>query len=142
MVCIPAPAVAGLNIPALTPVPLYVPPAGAPPVSAKAGALMQIAELAGQVTVGAAFTVMTKVQVLVQPVDREGVGDGVHAHASSSRIKYACAYACARVRTTAGGRLPVKAKAGSETVTAEFAGQVTTGKALTVMTKVQLPPLV
>ena len=65
----PTPAVAGLNMPALTPGPLYVPPVGVPPVNVKAGALRQTEELAGQLTVGNGFTVMVNVQLLLQPVD-------------------------------------------------------------------------
>ena len=59
----PTPAVAGLNMPALTPVPVYVPPPGEPPVKAKAGSETVAAEFAGQVTTGKALTVMTKVQL-------------------------------------------------------------------------------
>ena len=54
-------------MPPLTPVPLYVPPVGEPPLSANDAALIHTDELAGQVTVGSAFTVMVKVQLLLQP---------------------------------------------------------------------------
>ena len=57
MVCVPTPAVAGSNMPALTPVPLYVPPAGVPPVSVNAAVLIQTDELAGQFTTGNGFIV-------------------------------------------------------------------------------------
>ena len=63
----PTPAVAGLKLLPLTPVPLYVPLAGLPPVNEYAGAFIQTDELAGQLTVGSAFTVIVNVHVLVQP---------------------------------------------------------------------------
>ena len=64
----PAPAAEGLKLPALTPVPLYVPPVGDPPNKANEAALIHTDELAGQVTAGNAFTVMVNVQLLLQPV--------------------------------------------------------------------------
>ena len=64
----PDPADAGLKLPALTPVPLYVPPVGEPPVNVNAAALIHTDKLDGQVTTGNAFTVMVKVQLPVQPV--------------------------------------------------------------------------
>ena len=64
----PVPATEGLKMPPLTPVPLYVPPVGEPPLSANEVALIHTDELDGQVTTGNAFTVMVKVQLLVQPV--------------------------------------------------------------------------
>ena len=67
MVCVPTPAVAGLNTPIETPVPLYVPPVGEPPPSVIVAPLRQTSMFAGQVTVGNAFTVMMNVQVFVQP---------------------------------------------------------------------------
>ena len=66
--CVPTPAVAGLKFPPLTPVPLYVPPAGLPPVSAKGAVFVQAEEFEGQVTVGGAVTVMVNVQLLLQPL--------------------------------------------------------------------------
>ena len=55
----PTPAVAGLNWPPLTPVPLYVPPAGDPPVSVNAASVEHTAVNADKVTVGNGFTVTT-----------------------------------------------------------------------------------
>ena len=67
MECTPTPATAGLKLPPLTPVPLYVPPAGLPPLSAKAASeVVMPVMLPGQVTVGSGFTVMVKEQLLVQ----------------------------------------------------------------------------
>ena len=66
IVCVPAPAVAGLNWPPLTPVPLYVPPAGLPPVNANAGASMHTELFDGQLTTGNAYTVIVYVQEAVQ----------------------------------------------------------------------------
>ena len=68
IVCDPTPAVAGVNRPPLTPVPLYEPPVGVPPVNAKAAALIHTVELAGQLTVGNGFTVIVNVQLLLHPV--------------------------------------------------------------------------
>ena len=68
MVCVPAPAAAGLNWPPLTPGPLYVPPVGVPPINVKAVALTHTVEFAGQLTVGNGFTVIVNVQLLLQPV--------------------------------------------------------------------------
>ncbi len=51
MVEVPTPAMAGLNVFALTPVPVYVPPAGAPPVRSKGASYKQTAMFSGQVTV-------------------------------------------------------------------------------------------
>ena len=53
---VPTPATAGLNCPPLTPVPLYVPPAGRPPVSAKAGMVLHTALSEASVTTGNGFT--------------------------------------------------------------------------------------
>ena len=52
MVCVPTPAVAGLNCPEATPVPEYVPPAGIPPVNSKATASEHTVGKADKVTVG------------------------------------------------------------------------------------------
>jgi hypothetical protein len=59
--------VAGLKLPALTPVPLYVPPTGVAPLSANGTALIHTDEFAGQLTTGNEFTVIVNVQVFVQP---------------------------------------------------------------------------
>ena len=59
----PTPAVAGLKFPALTPVPLYVPPAGKPPVNAYGAVFTQVDELDGQVTVGGVFTITVTVEL-------------------------------------------------------------------------------
>jgi hypothetical protein len=59
--------VAGLKLPELTPVPLYVPPNGVAPLSAKGIALIHTDEFAKQLTTGNEFTVMVNVQVFVQP---------------------------------------------------------------------------
>ena len=67
IVCVPTPAVAGLKFPPLTPGPLYVPPVGVPPVSAKGAVLVHVEEFDGQVAVGGALTVIVNVQLLVQP---------------------------------------------------------------------------
>ena len=56
-------------MPPLTPVPLYVPVPGLPPVSAKGAALLHTEKLAGQLTAGAAVTFIVNVQVDVQPPD-------------------------------------------------------------------------
>ena len=63
----PTPAGAGLKLLSLTPVPLYVPPAGLPPVNEYAEAFMQTDELAGQLTVGKALIVRCSVAVESQP---------------------------------------------------------------------------
>ena len=68
IVCDPTPAVAGLNWPLLTPIPLYEPPVGVPPVNAKTAASIHTDELAGQLTVGNGFTVIVNVQLLLHPV--------------------------------------------------------------------------
>ena len=69
IVCMPVPAAVGLNTPAaFTPGPLYVPPAGDPPVNVNAAALIHTEELAGQVTTCVDVTVIVNVQLLVQPV--------------------------------------------------------------------------
>ena len=60
MVCWPTPAVAGSNIPFVTPGPLYTPPAGEPPVSAN-GALLRHAEPSVSVTTGIELTVIVDV---------------------------------------------------------------------------------
>ena len=57
MVDVPTPAVAGLNCPPLTPVPLYVPPAGEPPDKVKAASVLHTAVNGLSVTVGNGFTV-------------------------------------------------------------------------------------
>ena len=58
IICDPVPAVAGENDPAVTPVPVYVPPAGEPPVKAKSAASTHTSAKAVRVTVGSALTVM------------------------------------------------------------------------------------
>jgi hypothetical protein len=55
-------------LPAATPVPLYVPPAGVPPASAKGASVAQTAASALCVTVGKALTVLVIPEVVaVQP---------------------------------------------------------------------------
>ena len=49
--CDPIPAIDGSNMPPLTPWPLYVPPAGDPPVNVNASVLIHTVKLAGQVTI-------------------------------------------------------------------------------------------
>jgi hypothetical protein len=68
IVCTPSPAAAGSKLPALTPLPLYTPPNGVPPVSAKAGASNRIVWSDGQVTVGIRgfVTVTVKVHLAVR----------------------------------------------------------------------------
>ena len=56
MIFTPVPAATGLNIFPLTPEPLYMPPAGVPPVSANGAASIQTDELDGQVTTGKGTT--------------------------------------------------------------------------------------
>jgi hypothetical protein len=53
-------------MPPATPGPLYVPPAGNPPVRVKAGVFRQTVRFAGQVITGKAFTVITNVQLFEQ----------------------------------------------------------------------------
>ena len=67
MVCMPTPAAVGLNIPPLTPAPLYVPPEGIPPVRANADVFTHTDWLAGQLISGGAFTATTFVHDDVQP---------------------------------------------------------------------------
>ena len=66
MVCVPVPAVAGLKLPAVTPVPEYVPPAGKPPERAKSAASTHTFANAASVTTGKAFTVIVLVAELTQ----------------------------------------------------------------------------
>ncbi len=68
MVRVPTPAAEGLKFPALTPIPLYVPPAGDPPVNAKVGVFKQTELFDGQVRLVVPFTVIWNVQVTVQPL--------------------------------------------------------------------------
>ena len=137
IVCVPAPAVAGLNWPALTPVPLYVPPVGEPPVNANAGASIHTEVLDGQLTTGSGFTVIVYVQAAVQLF----------------ALVYKYVIVCAPAPAVAGlnwpaltpvplyvppmGEPPVRAKAGASIHTDVFAGQVTTGSGLTVIVYVQ-----
>ena len=69
MVCVPAPAVAGLKIPPLTPVPEYVPPAGEPPVRVKAGASIQISFTGLWLTEGSELMTILRGEVSWQPVE-------------------------------------------------------------------------
>ena len=64
--CVPTPAVAGLNVVPLTPGPLNVPPAGVP-VNVIADALTQSAGYVPALTTGNAFTVMVVVAVFEHP---------------------------------------------------------------------------
>ena len=63
---VPAPAVAGEKLPPDTPVPEYVPPAGAPPERAKSAASTHTGDKAAKVTTGSALTVMVCVVEFVQ----------------------------------------------------------------------------
>ena len=65
---VPAPAVAGLNMPPLTPVPLYVPPTGNPPVKVNELALIHTLGNVANVTVGNGFTVIDDVALDVHPL--------------------------------------------------------------------------
>ena len=68
IVCVPAPAVAGLNVFDETPVPVYVPPPGLPPVNGNAAVFVQMpVMLPGQVTTVGDVTVIVKLQVEVHP---------------------------------------------------------------------------
>ena len=67
MVCVPTPADKGSKLLAETPGPVKVPPAGLPPVRAKAGSLRQTAVNPARLTTGRSCTV-TAVVVLEQPV--------------------------------------------------------------------------
>ena len=67
MVCVPAPAVAGLNVLPVTPGPEKVPPAGVP-LNAIGAALMHIAGYVPGLTTGNAFTVIVVVAVFEQPL--------------------------------------------------------------------------
>ena len=62
----PTPAVAGLKFPALTPIPLYVPPVGFPPVNANGDVFKHVDEFVGQVTEGNELFVSTTSSVEVQ----------------------------------------------------------------------------
>jgi hypothetical protein len=62
IVCVPT---VGSNFPALTPVPLYTPPVGEPPVSVCNPALLHTALGVEKVTVGAVDTVTTAVPLTV-----------------------------------------------------------------------------
>jgi hypothetical protein len=62
IVCVPT---VGSNFPALTPVPLYTPPVGEPPVSVCNPALLHTALGVVKVTVGAVDTVTTAVPLTV-----------------------------------------------------------------------------
>ena len=66
IVWVPTPAMAGLKLPALTPVPEYVPPAGSPPVKVKAAEFTQTVVKELNVTVGVELTVRVDVAALVQ----------------------------------------------------------------------------
>jgi hypothetical protein len=58
-----------LKLPALTPAPLYIPPLGLPPVSAKGGVFRQVLELPGQLGAGGkSLTVTLTSSVLEQPL--------------------------------------------------------------------------
>lgn len=62
----PTPAVAGLNWPPLTPGPLYVPPAGEPPVNANAAVFIHTLLKAVSVAVGVSVTLIVLCAILVQ----------------------------------------------------------------------------
>ena len=66
MVCVPTPAVAGLNVVPVTPGPEKVPPAGVP-ASVIGEPLTQTAGYVPALTTGNAFTVIVVVAVFVQP---------------------------------------------------------------------------
>ena len=69
MVCVPTPATLALKFVPLTPVPLYVPPAGEPPLKVYVVELTHCAvRVPGKVTVGKALTVIVLVAVLVHPL--------------------------------------------------------------------------
>src|ERR1041385_7596800 len=65
MFCVP---VIGSNIPPLTPVPLYVPPAGDPPLSVTIPPLSQTGDKEENVTVGAVFTGKVCVALPMHPL--------------------------------------------------------------------------
>jgi hypothetical protein len=67
MVWLPAPAVAGLKLPLLTPVPLYTPPVGAPLLRVNEEALAHTALILLKLAVVTAFTVIPVFAELVQP---------------------------------------------------------------------------
>src|SRR5678816_1045727 len=67
MVNVPCPAVAGLNVLPVTPVPENVPPAGLP-VNITGAAFTQSGPTGVIVTVGSGFTVIDVVAELLQPV--------------------------------------------------------------------------
>ena len=66
IVWVPTPAMPGSKLPALTPVPEYVPPAGKPPVKVTVDEFAQILVNALNVTVGVELTVRVEVAALVQ----------------------------------------------------------------------------
>ena len=66
MVCVPTPAVAGLNVVPVTPGPEKVPPAGVP-FNVTAVPLTQTAGYVPALTVGSGLTVIVVVAVLEQP---------------------------------------------------------------------------
>ena len=68
MIAVPIPAAAGSKVPLVTPLPLYVPPAGLPPVSAKGASVVQTGFNVAIVTVGSGLTV-TSVAVEVPEQD-------------------------------------------------------------------------
>jgi hypothetical protein len=65
---VPAPVVRGLKDPPETPVPLYAPPAGLPPVKVTLAAFAHIGDKAPKVTVGKGFTVILVDALDVQPL--------------------------------------------------------------------------
>jgi hypothetical protein len=67
MVCVPTPAVAGLNVVPLTPGPEKVPPAGVP-ASVIDAALTHIAGYVPALTTGKALTVIVVVAVAEHPL--------------------------------------------------------------------------
>ena len=69
MVCVPTPAILALKFVPLTPGPLYIPPAGEPPLNAYVVELTHCAvRVPGKVTTGNALTVMVLVAVFVHPL--------------------------------------------------------------------------
>ena len=64
MIVVPTPAAAGSKVPLVTPLPLYVPPAGLPPVSANGASVAQTGLNDAIVTVGSGLTV-TSIAVAV-----------------------------------------------------------------------------
>ncbi len=61
MVCVPTPALDGLKIPPLTPVPLYVPPEGVPPLNVIEEELTHMLLSVAKLTTGSAFTKIPEV---------------------------------------------------------------------------------